>query len=347
MIRSPTVVLLVLGALSSAAASGTPRLEWQSQHSGVTSRLRGISAVSDRVAWASGSSGTILRTTDGGVTWQRRSIADGERLDFRDVDAISAVAAYALSIGPGAASHIYKTSDGGERWELQFANTDPKVFLDAMAFWDPERGLAFSDSVDGQFVLLRTVNGGRAWERIAADRLPPALPGEGAFAASGTSVATNGRTLAWIGTTAGRILRTTDAGETWSIVKTPVRTGESAGIFSIAFRDTTHGVVVGGDYKKEREAAENAAVTNDGGITWSPVKGHGLSGYRSVVAWMPGKPHDLLALGPSGADLSPDAGATWIAVAADGFDTLSFAPRSRTGWAAGDQGRIAKVTIHD
>ena len=346
MIRSPIAVLVALGALTSAAATGTARLEWQPQQSGVTARLRGVSAVSDRAAWASGASGTILRTMDGGATWQRRSIAGTERLDFRDIDAISVVVAYALSIGPGEASRIYKTTDGGERWELQFANADPKVFLDAMAFWDPERGIAFSDSVDGQFVILTTINGGRAWERIPSERLPPALPGEGGFAASGTNVATIGRTLAWIGTTAGRVLRTTDAGQTWSIVRTPVRTGEAAGIFSIAFRDATHGVVVGGDYKKERDAVENLAVTKDGGITWSLISDHGLSGYRSVVAWMPGKPQDLLALGPSGADVSPDAGATWVPLA-QGFDTLSFAPRSRTGWAAGDQGRIAKVTIND
>jgi photosystem II stability/assembly factor-like uncharacterized protein len=347
MIRSHTAVVVVLGALSVAAAvNSTPRLEWQPQQSGVSARLRGVSAVSDRAAWVSGANGTILRTTDGGVTWQRRPVAGAESLDFRDVDAISEVVAYALSIGPGGASRIYKTTDGGDRWELQFANTDPKVFLDAMAFWDPERGIAFSDSVDGQFLILTTVNGGRAWERIPSERLPPALPGEGAFAASGTNVATIGRTLAWIGTTAGRVLRTTDAGQTWSIVKTPVRTAEAAGIFSIAFRDATHGVVVGGDYKNERDAVENVAVTKDGGITWSLVSDHGLSGYRSVVAWMPGKPQDVLALGPSGADISADAGATWMPVA-QGFDTLSFAPRSRTGWAAGDQGRIAKVTIHD
>lgn len=346
MIRSPTAVVLALGALGSAAATGTARLEWQPQQSGVTARLRGISAVSDRTAWASGAGGTILRTMDGGATWQKRSMAGGERLDFRDIDAISAVVAYALSIGPGEASRIYKTTDGGDRWELQFANADPKVFLDAMAFWDSERGIAFSDSVDGQFVILKTVNGGRAWERIPSERLPPALPGEGAFAASGTNVAIIGRTLAWIGTTAGRVLRTADAGQTWSTVKTPVRTGEAAGIFSIAFRDATHGVVVGGDYKNERDALENVAVTKDGGITWSLVNDHGLSGYRSVVAWMPGKPQDVLALGPSGADVSADAGATWMPLA-EGFDTLSFAPRSRTGWAAGDQGRIAKVTIHD
>src|SRR5438093_2639064 len=251
MIRSHTAIALVLGALSTAAVDGTTRLEGQPQQSGVTGRVRGISAVSDRVAWASGASGTILRTTDGGATWQRRSIAGSEGLDFRDVDAINADVAYALSIGPGGSSRIYKMTDGGERWELQFANSDPKVFLDAMAFWDPERGIAFSDSVDGQFVILTTGNGGRSWERVPADRLPPALPGEGAFAASGTNVALFGHDQAWIGTTASRVLRSSDGGRSWTAAATPLATGQATGIFSIAFRDSTHGVIVGGDYRKE------------------------------------------------------------------------------------------------
>ena len=347
MIRGCITVALAIAGLGPAVARDTPRAEWQAQVSGVTARLRGISAVSDRVAWASGAEGTVLRTADGGATWERKPIPGAEQLDIRDVDAMSPVVAYALSIGPGEASRIYKTSDGGAHWDLQFANTHPRIFLDAMAFWDPERGIAFSDSVDGQFVVLTTANGGRAWERIPANRLPAALPGEGAFAASGTNVATSGKSLAWIGTTAGRVLRTTDAGRTWTVAVTPVRTGDSAGIFSIAFRDARHGVIVGGDYKKERDASENAAVTNDGGVTWSLVKDHGLSGYRSVVVWMPGPSHHLVALGPSGGDLSQDGGTTWAPLAGEGFDTLSLAPRSRAGWAAGDRGRIAKLTIHD
>src|SRR6185503_15276030 len=142
-------------------------------------RLRGVSAVSSRVAWASGAQGTVLRTTDGGRSWQRVAVPDAEKLDFRDVDAISERVAYALSIGSGESSRIYKTVDGGRRWELQFANKDPGVFLDAMAFWDPGRGIAFSDSVDGRLVILTTVDGGRAWQRVPAEALPPALPGEG------------------------------------------------------------------------------------------------------------------------------------------------------------------------
>ena len=345
MVRRLTALAILVAA--SAAARGAPRLDWQTQTSGVTVRLRGISAVSDRAAWASGAGGTVLRTADGGATWQRRPIAGAEELDIRDIDAMSADVAYALSIGQGKSSRIYKTNDGGAHWDLQFLNTHPRIFFDAMAFWDPDRGIAFSDSVDGQFVILTTVNGGRVWERVVDDRLPRALPGEGAFASSGTNVATTGGETAWIGTTAGRVLRTIDAGRTWTIAETDIHTGDSAGIFSIAFRDGLHGVVAGGDYKKERDALENAAVTSDGGITWSLVKDHGLSGYRSVVAWVPGQQHHLLALGPSGADVSADSGTTWTPVSADGFDTLSFAPRSSTGWAAGDQGRIARLTIHD
>ena len=343
MVRVLPAVLL--SCVAGTVAAQTPPVDWQPQASGVTVRLRGLSAVSDRVAWASGAEGTVLRTVDGGQTWQPRPVPGAEKLDFRDVDAMSEHVAYALSIGPGEPSRIYKTSDGGGRWDLQFANTDPKVFLDAMAFRDATRGVAFSDSVDGRFVILTTGDGGRAWSRVPADRLPPALPGEGAFAASGTNVAVHGAAAVWIGTTAGRVLRSSDGGRSWAVSATPIGTNGSAGIFSIAFRDARHGVVVGGDYNKENEAGDNAASSSDGGITWALAKDRGLSGFRSVVAWVPGMARSLVAVGPSGADWSSDDGRSWTPLAADGFDTLSFAARTRTGWAAGSRGRIAKLTV--
>src|SRR5215210_2990123 len=138
---------------------------WTPQTSGVTARLRGVSAVNDKVVWASGSSGTVLRTIDGGATWKTVAVPDAAALDFRDIDAVSETTAYVLSIGNGETSRIYKTVDAGQHWTLQLANKDPKVFLDAMAFWSPQAGLAFSDSVDGRFVVFMTTNGGSAWER--------------------------------------------------------------------------------------------------------------------------------------------------------------------------------------
>ena len=341
-VRAPALIF----ALVLSLPAGVPRgVDWQPQTSGVKARIRGLSAVSARVAWASGANGTILRTLDGGTTWQPRTIPATTALDFRDIDAFSERLAYALSIGPGESSRIYKTTDGGEHWDLQFANLDPKVFLDSMAFWDAGRGMAFSDSVDGRFVVFTTTDAGRTWSRVVPDRLPAALDGEGAYAASGTNVAVSGRALAWIGTTAGRVLRSADAGKTWTVAQTPLHTGKSAGIFSIVFRNASDGIIVGGDFNRPDEAVDNAAVTSDGGATWTLVKG--LRGYRSVVAWSRDGRGPAIAVGPSGSDLSIDNGRTWSPVASEGYDTLSVAPHASIAWAAGENGRIAKLTIHD
>ena len=317
---------------------------WTVQTSGVTARLRGVSAVSERVAWASGSGATVLRTINGGATWRKLNVTK-DALDFRDIDAIDARTAYLLSIGSGPVSRIYKTTNAGATWTLQFQNKDPKAFLDAMSFWDANNGIVFGDSINGQFYILRTDNGGETWSRLPTSRLPPALEGEGAFAASGTNIAVFGKTHAWIGTGGGaraRVLRSTDRGQSWEVVDTPLAAGQSTGIFSIAFRDEKHGVVVGGDYSKESEAVDNLAVTDDGGVTWKLVKG--LSGFRSVVAYVPGaKTPALVALGPSGGDYSLDDGQTWQPIEGPGFDTFSFIPRKATGWGAGAKGGIGKL----
>ena len=346
--------LLVAAALTLAGvAHGVAALQqWQSQRSGTDARLRGISVVDDKIAWASGARGTVLRTIDGGRVWQTLTVPGAESLDFRDVDAISDTTAYILSIGNGPASRIYKTTDSGQAWSLQFQNDDEKAFFDAMAFWDANRGIAFSDSVDGRFVILRTTDGGATWTRIGPEGLPPALENEGAFAASGTNVAVFGKQHVWIGTGAAatsRVLRSENGGDTWTVADTPLAAGPSTGIFSIAFRDARHGVVVGGDYSKEREAIDNAAITSDGGKTWKPVTG--LTGFRSVVAYLGSArgTHVWLAVGPSGADISTDDGKTWREASSLGFDTVGVARgRGNTPavvFGAGANGRIGRMQI--
>ena len=333
-------MLLLLPILSLLFA--TPH--WSTQSSGVTARLRGVSAVSERVAWASGSGSTVLRTNDGGTTWQKLTITT-DAVDFRDIDAVNAETAYVLSIGNGPASRIYKTSDEGATWTLQFKNENPKAFLDAMSFWDADHGIVFGDSIDGQLDILITENGGNTWSRLSSANLPPALPNEGAFAASGTNIAVLGKSHAWIGTGAAaksRVLRTSDGGHTWQVADTPIAAGKSSGIFSIAFRDTRHGVIVGGDYTKEKEAVNNLAFTKDGGATWTLVKG--LTGFRSVVAYVPGT-KILVAIGPAGSDFSTDDGQTWNPVDGPGFDTFSFVPGKPAGWAAGAKGALAKLVV--
>ena len=315
---------------------------WEAQASGVTTRLRGLHAVSADVAWASGAAGTLLRTRDGGRTWVRLPFPDSS-LDLRDVEAHDARTAIVMSAAPGQGSRIYRTEDGGASWSLRYTAPHPAMFLDAIAFdrASRTRGYAFSDSVDGRFVVLATEDGGRTWTPLPDAGLPRALPGEGAFAASGTNIAVQS-TGVWIATTASRVLRTADAGRSWSIVTTPVRTGDATGIFSIAMRDARHGIVVGGAYPREQEALQNVAVTADGGVTWQASRG--LSGYRSVVVHVPALgARAWLALGPSGTDLTVDDGRTWTMAGADGFDTASVAPDGSTVFAAGAGGRIARL----
>jgi len=317
---------------------------WTGQTSGVTARLRGVSAVSEQVAWASGSGSTVLRTADGGQNWQKLKVTD-EALDFRDVDAIDAQTAYILSIGNGPASRIYKTTDAGKTWKLQFKSDDEKAFLDAMSFWDANHGVAFGDSINKQLYILTTADGGNTWSRVPTENLPPAQENEGAFAASGTNIALFGKSHAWIGTGAAaksRVLHTADGGRNWQVADTPIASGSSSGIFSIAFRDAKHGIIAGGDYRKESEAVNNLAITNDGGVTWTLVKG--LSGFRSVVTYVPGT-KTVIAIGPSGGDYSTDDGRTWTTINGPGFDTFSFARGKQVGWGAGAKGTIGKLTF--
>ena len=104
------------------------------QDSGVAVRLRGISAVSADVAWASGREGTVLRTVDGGAHWQVMKVPGAEALDFRDVEGFDRDSAVVLSIGPGEASRVYRTVDGGKTWQLALQNHDARAFFDCMAF---------------------------------------------------------------------------------------------------------------------------------------------------------------------------------------------------------------------
>ena len=248
------------------------------QNSGTTQLLIAVSPVNSRVVWAAGAGGTYVRTTDGGETWKAAVVPGAETLQFRDVYGVSDKVAYLLSVGTNTTDfRIYKTVDGGATWTIQFTNETANAFYDCFAFWIPTLGIAHSDSVNGVFPDIRTRNG-TAWHSIA-DNMPPALPGEASFAASGTCVATQGERNAWIatgGSTVARILATRDGGDTWAAFDTPLVSSPTAGGISVAFRDPWHGVLGGGDLASNNAAG--MATSDDGGQTWTltnkpPVKG--------------------------------------------------------------------------
>jgi photosystem II stability/assembly factor-like uncharacterized protein len=345
--------LLIL-LVTTAVAQPAPQIQ------PTTESLRGASAVSRNIAWASGTRGTYLRTTDAGRTWTSTQVPDAATLDFRAVVAFSAKEAFLMSAGPGTQSRIYHTTDAGQHWQLQFTNTNPKGFFDSMVFWDRTHGIVLGDPIPDEtskeagklkFELLIT-NDGQTWTPIPPAQLPPAVEGEGAFAASNSCITISDSNI-WFATggRAARVFHSPDRGQSWQVFDTPILHGpDSAGIFSIAFRDKTHGVIAGGDYKHPDQDGPNLAFTTDAGKTWtlsqiSPQSYYSAVTYDHKEKARKNKARLFLVSSKSIYDLRPPKNLTPIAtpkVSGNQFNALS--PYSTGGaLVVGPKGSIAIV----
>lgn len=332
---------IVFVALASTAGAQSP---WEPLQVETTASFRGLSVVNDRVVWASGTRGTVIHSVDGGTTWRANSVPGAATMDLRAVHARSAQVAHVAA----TAGRIWRTTDGGRTWSLRYHSPDTTMFLDALAFFDDRHGLALGDPMGGRFVVLVTRDGGESWSEAADASRPAAMDGEAAFAASGTSLVVAGTRFGWLGSggSLARVFRTVDAGVTWNVSPSaiPARAG-SGGVFSVAFADPMHGIVVGGDYERPDSSQGTAALTSDGGMTWQPASLF-PRGYRSGVAFRRVNKDDLIAVavGTTGSDVSRDGGRTWSPLDGTAFNAVQFAP-SGVAFAVGARGRIARLTI--
>lgn len=329
---------MLLCALAGTAAAG---VKVEAQQSGVEVRLRGISAVDADVAWASGQKGTVLRTMDGGAHWQKVALPPGaEALDFRDIEGFDSETAVVLSIGPGDSSRVYRTEDGGASWTQVLRNRDERAFFDCMTF-EGERGWLMGDPVEGRFQLYATRDGGRHWLRD--DNGPPAIEGESAFAASGTCIARlRGAIAIASGGSVARVHVRRDGDARWQSFDSGMGRGKpEAGVFSLA-PSASGAFAVGGDFKDEAGAG-NAAQWRAGNRRAPLAVLAAPRGYRSGAACIDAATPACIAVGPSGVDAWD--GSTWTAVDAAGYDAIDL--HGNTGWASGDKGRIARVSVDD
>jgi photosystem II stability/assembly factor-like uncharacterized protein len=343
-----TSLLVVLAAALFVRPGGAANSSlWTVQTSGVSTNLRGVSAavftdshyVPTPVIWASGSNGVILQSVDAGKKWKRISVPGGETLDFRSIQAFDAQKAYVMSSGDGDKSRIYKTTDGGATWKLQYTDKRKGLFLDALVCTSQIECRAVGDPIDGKFVILRTRDGEK-WEPLPTEQMPSALPDEGAFAASGTCLAIYSYQDAYFvtGGPAARVFHSTDAGYSWTVNNTPVVSGNaSSGIFSISAWDKDL-VIVGGDYKDPNNRNHVAAYSADQGKTWKLAELQ-PGGFRSAVARIDQK--SLVAVGPNGEDISDDGGAHWKHTDSLNLNALAVL-RYDLAWAVGANGTIAR-----
>lgn len=361
-----SLVLVLISAFSTftfAQSSSVQQPKLTHQTSGTTQLLIAVSPVNSQVVWAAGTGGAYVVTTDGGNTWKAGVVPGAEALQFRDVQGVSANVAYLMSIGTNTTDfRIYKTSDGGATWNIQFENHTTNAFYDCFAFWAPNRGIAHSDSVNGVFPDIRTFSG-QKWHSISAN-MPPALTGEASFSSSGTCITTQGDSNAWIttgGATTSRILATTDSGNTWNAYDTPLISNASAGGLSVAFRDAMHGIVGGGDLAVNYRI--QAATSDDGGQTWTLTKKPPIGGTIFCLAYANGMTlngpvmnhdydrtvvitsEDAPDFTAGAAAWTPDEGQTWYRISgASGYWAVAFA-NPHAGWFVGNNGQILKISF--
>jgi photosystem II stability/assembly factor-like uncharacterized protein len=377
-------LLLLILLIAAAATTVNAEDAWKGhqptltpEHSGTTQLLIAVSPVNSKIVWAAGAGGTYVVTTDGGSTWKSGVVPGAESLQFRDVQGVSDKVAYLMSIGDNTGDfRIYKTEDGGAHWTIQFTNTTVNAFYDCFAFWTPDRGIAHSDSVNGVFPDIRTSNG-KTWESIAGN-MPAALTGEASFSSSGTCITTQGRQNAWIttgGSSVARILATRDGGNTWNAYDTPLVSNANAGGFSVAFRDSWHGIVGGGDLTTD--SATQAATSDDGGRSWTLTSKPPIPGAIFCLAYARGlelhdernnedrfgnrdsqdhfdHEHDRTVVittetqpnfDSGAAAWSPDEGQTWFKLPqVSGYWAVAFAS-PEAGWFVGNNGQILKISF--
>ena len=323
--------------------------QWVKQTVDTTASLRGLAVVNEKVVWASGTGGTVIRTIDGGKTWYVMTVPGAEKLDFRDIEAFDEHTVYVLSIGNGESSRIYKTTDGGKTWNLLYQNANEKAFFDAISCGFSSC-YVLGDPLGGKFMLgtLASYSEGKRIGLLAPDTAsfrvnsdaPDALDGEAAFAASGTCLlVSNGMIWFVSGGTAARVFRSSDRGKSWGMANAPLAHGSSgAGAFSIAMFDEHRGVIVGGDYQKPDETSGSLAFTQNSGVTWKAAKG--LTGYRSGVAYVDKK--TIIAVGTNGSDITRDGGKTWKKFGDENLNAVQ-ARGKKAVWAVGPKGMVVKM----
>jgi photosystem II stability/assembly factor-like uncharacterized protein len=314
---------------------------WSIKNSGVDTNLRGVSVVLETsfspksIVWAVGSHGVVLRSVDSGKNWKRLHIPDAESVDFRGVQAFEENIAYVMASGEGNNSGIYKTSDAGKTWTKQYSDPRKAFFLDAIVCSDESHCFALSDPVDGKFLLVSTEDG-QHWRELGRDGMPPALANEGAFAASNSSLALQGKDLYFgTGGPAARVFHSPDLGRAWSVAETPVFSGKpSAGIFSLV-ADGDIILAVGGDYQDPKLTRNLAATSHDAGKTWRLTEKM-PGGYRSAISRCSS---GFLSVGPTGSDINYNYD-SWSGISQDNFNALAYSKGEL--WAVGPNGTIAR-----
>lgn len=312
--------------------------------SGTKTSIRGLSVVTDKIIWASGSNGAVAKSTDGGNTWQWLIVKDFEKRDFRDIEAFDSNTAIIMAVAEPAV--ILKTKDGGKSWYKVFEDSTKGMFLDAMSFADEETGMVIGDPIKNKPFIAMTVDQGETWmDPVRGDtsKLPTLFSGEAFFASSGTNIFIKRDTdYKLIGGFASGGMKSRFFTEKENFFIPMIQGKESTGANSVAINNNNEMTIVGGDFANDKDTTGNCVLSNDFGKTF--IKPQTVPhGYRSCVIYINEK--QLISCGTSGIDISDDGGMNWKLISAESFHVLQKAKKGNAVFLAGSNGRIAKLIL--
>lgn len=301
----------------------------------IKNSIRGLSVVTNKVVWVSGSEGTVGKSTDGGTTWKWIQVKGFEKTDFRDIEAFNDKVAVIMGIA--APAYILRTTDGGDNWTTVYENKTKGIFLDAMEFWNRESGIVIGDPIDNKFFIARTFDGGKKWQELPLQNYPVADSGEACFASSGTNIRKLNKQEA-VFISGGLKSRLFIRDKKFNL---PLVEGKnSTGANSVAVKNNNTLIIVGGDFMAKEATIGNCAITLDGGKTFTQpaTPPHG---YRSCVEYL--TKSTWLSCGLTGIDISTDEGNNWNWISKESFHVCRKAKKGKVIFFAGNGGKIGKL----
>jgi photosystem II stability/assembly factor-like uncharacterized protein len=260
----------------------------------------------------------MYKTTDGGRTWRRLGLRDGQQIpailvDPRDPNRVF-VAVLGHPYGANSERGIFRSTDGGESWkkvlykdentggmDLAFDPQDPRIVYAVL--WAARQGPWENGAWQGPGSgLFKSTDGGDTWRPLTKG-LPTFAEGLGRIGI-GMAPGDRNRMYALVDAKDGGLFRSDDAGESWERVNSENRLWGRGSDFACVRVDPK-------DRDKVYVANIAAYRSTDAGRTFTSIKGApGGDDYHTI--WInPLHPEILLFAADQGATLSVNGGETW------------------------------------
>lgn len=281
---------------------------------------RGLSVAGRNLAWVSGSKGTVLRTTNGGKTWDTLNPSGFANKDFRDIHAANKQ--HAIIMSSGDSGVLLSTRNGGKTWNMIFSDYRPGVFFDAFDVRKQQLVLV-GDGIETFKMYIVKANApfdsGRFFAFTFFTKFSHREFHKGVMPDSTSSYyAASGTNVQWTGKNMFSIIPIMDnkseffaVSNNWSWRRgklLPFKNQKAGGAYGF-YQVRKKIVAVGGSFYKPNDGDSAACYSHNGGLNWLPSS-KPPGGYRSgVCANHSGK--IWVCTGPNGTDISRDAGQNW------------------------------------